>query len=127
MMRRFFGLALFLSVAMAIVGCGGDLAPAGDDDMAMSGGGGDGGGMSKDMTGGAADMTMKTGSDGGGSGSGKALCAACTTDTECASGLCAPYMMGNVKKCSHSCAAATASTDCPGINACNGMNVCKCM
>ena len=30
------------------------------------------------------------------------------------------------EKCSHSCAAGTANTDCPGINACNGMNVCKC-
>jgi len=56
----------------------------------------------------------------------KALCQVCSRDAECASGLCAEYMMGTVKKCSHTCAAATAATDCPGVNACNGMNVCKC-
>lgn len=54
------------------------------------------------------------------------LCATCTTSAECATGLCVPYMMGATMKCSHSCSAATASTDCPGINACNGMAYCKC-
>jgi hypothetical protein len=34
--------------------------------------------------------------------------------------------MGATKKCSHSCATATAATDCPGVSSCNGMNFCKC-
>jgi hypothetical protein len=55
------------------------------------------------------------------------LCALCSASTDCASGLCVGYMMGAIMRCSNHCHTATASTDCPGINACNGMNYCKCM
>jgi hypothetical protein len=37
------------------------------------------------------------------------------------------YMGGQKHFCSHSCAPATAGTDCPGVGMCSGMNVCKCM
>jgi hypothetical protein len=83
-----------------------DMAVAGTRDMAVAG--------TRDLA--------HTSGDGGL----KALCQVCTSNTECESGLCAPYMNGAVKLCSHACSAATASTDCPGINACNGMNNCKC-
>jgi hypothetical protein len=117
-------------------GCGGvgedpTGSGGGDADMATAGGGccdGGGGGhgdMAMSHSGG--DMTMMSTNPPDLAGTNlKPLCATCTTDAECGSGSCLPYMMGQTKKCSHTCAAATAGSDCPGIGACNGMNDCKC-
>jgi len=86
-----------------------------------------------DMTATAADMAHATGdmaqSSGGDGGSLLALCAICVNNSDCATGVCATYGMGanQSKKCSHSCATASAAQDCPGVNACNGMAMCKCM
>jgi hypothetical protein len=75
---------------------------------------------SNDLAGGPADLASS------GDAGLLALCANCTSGSQCFSGMCVPYMMGAGMRCSHSCAAATASTDCPGLNQCNGMNYCKC-
>jgi hypothetical protein len=135
-MMKTSSLALMLLFSAALAGClvidpqptggggGGDdmtMSGAGSGDMSHSASGGD---MAQSQSG-STDMAMSS-ADLAGSGNLLALCQPCTQNGDCASGLCAAYMMGAVKKCSHSCAAATAATDCPGINACNGMNVCKC-
>jgi hypothetical protein len=135
-------LATILGALVWLTGCMNtpDNTGGGEPDLAafpfldMSHGGGGGGG-GQDLAGGGGGQhdlagsppaDLAGGSSGDGGGALLALCQTCTTNTECASGLCAPYMMGATMKCSHSCAAATAATDCPGVNACNGMNVCKC-
>jgi hypothetical protein len=71
------------------------------------------------------DLAM---SNSGGDGGLKALCATCTDNSECGTGMCLPYMGGTIKKCSHSCTPATAAQDCPGVAMCNNMApaVCKC-
>jgi hypothetical protein len=102
---------LFMSVLLAACMDEGSQGPA---DMAVA--------ASHDMAGTIHDFAQTGGGDGGL----KALCQVCTSGTECQSGYCLPYMNGAIKLCSHSCSAATASTDCPGIGACNGMNNCKC-
>ena len=51
----------------------------------------------------------------------------CSTNTDCISGLCFTYNEAAIgKRCSKTCMAATAATDCPAPSAgCNGMGVCK--
>ena len=74
------------------------------------------------------DLSMPQNGDGGSSDGGglKAICAPCTADGECESGSCLPDMGGQKHYCSHSCTAATAATDCPGVAMCGGMGDCKC-
>jgi hypothetical protein len=110
-------IALILSLAVGVIGCGDDQSSGGND-LAMS----SGGDMAHATTGG--DMAMSSTGDGGL----LALCAICVNNTDCASGLCQMYNNGT-KKCSHSCTPTTASTDCPGVNMCNNQTpaVCRCM
>jgi hypothetical protein len=102
-----FGLLASLMLAACM-----DEGSQGPNDMAVAG--------TRDLA------TVRDLASTSGDGGLKALCQACTSNTECESGFCAPYMNGAIKLCSHTCSAATASTDCPGINACNGMGNCKC-
>ncbi len=115
-------LACAVTLALALVGCGNNapMMTAGNDlsmsmpvpDLAQP-------------TSSSLDMAKAPGDGGGGVDGGLAgLCQLCTNNSQCASGLCAPYM--GIKKCTHSCTPAMAGTDCPGINACNGMGLCKC-
>lgn len=117
MLTNLCKVVLAVSLLMVgVVGCGDDSSPATTMDLSAPSG--------ADLSHGAvADLAMP--GDDGGTGL-KALCATCAQDSECASGSCIAYMGGNSKKCSHSCAMATAATDCPGIGMCSGMNVCKC-
>jgi hypothetical protein len=99
-----------LSTTLLLLACGGTI-PTSTDMVTAS---------SNDLAGALADLASSS------DGALLPLCATCTSASQCASGSCAPYMMGMVLRCTHSCAAATASTDCPSINQCNGMNNCKC-
>jgi hypothetical protein len=117
-------------------GGGDDLAMSSSNDLAGGGGNHDlangggnhdlaNGGGNPDLTGTPPqDLSMSSSTDL--AGALLPLCATCTSNTECASGQCVPYMMGATMKCSNVCHTATATTDCPGINACNGMSYCKC-
>jgi hypothetical protein len=131
MLTNLCKLVFVAALLFAPVGCGGENvdppANTGPDLSTSVGGGGGSHDMAQSSSGGGADMAKMSSSDGGSSGGLKPLCQTCTQDNECASGSCVAYMGGAIKKCSHTCATATAATDCPGINACNGMNVCKCM
>ena len=118
MLTNLLKLACIATLLAGAVGCGDDTGSTTTQDLSMS--------LPGDMANtGAGDMA-KSSSDAGSSL--LALCATCTKDSECASGACLIYGMGQnpTKKCSHTCSNATASTDCPGINACTNKNTCLC-
>jgi hypothetical protein len=55
----------------------------------------------------------------------KAFMEDCTSDSECETNLCFPFAQKGTK-CTRTCTAATAATDCPAPSTgCNGMGVCK--
>jgi hypothetical protein len=56
------------------------------------------------------------GTDGGVTGAKKPFGAPCTTDGangDCQSGLCKPFVMMTILRCTKPCTAATQATDCP--------------
>ncbi|HEX5060475.1 MAG TPA: hypothetical protein VFV99_14005 [Kofleriaceae bacterium] len=52
------------------------------------------------------------------------LCALCTSDTDCETGICWTYGNGQ-SKCTHTCTAGEEAADCP-TGRCNGMGYCMC-
>lgn len=124
MLTNLCKLACVVSLFVGVAGCGNDTTMNAVDDLSMSMVVHD---LAQPTTGG--DMAKSNADGGHGTDGGNgllALCATCTMDNQCASGACLPYAGGTTKKCSHTCTPAMASTDCPGINMCNGMNICKC-
>ena len=120
MMTNLCKLVCVLALFAGVAACDDDTGANSGNDLATA--------TLADMTQTAAhDLAMSGGDGGSGDGGLKALCAPCTVDGECESGSCLPYMGGQKHFCSHSCAPATAGTDCPGVGMCSGMNVCKCM
>lgn len=104
---------------MAVAGTGGNGSGNGNGSMNGSGSAEpDGGGpISTDMAG-----VMPTGT--------KAFGDTCTTDGptgDCMSGLCKPFAMGTVQRCTKPCTVATEATDCPAPSAgtCTNNGYCK--
>jgi hypothetical protein len=118
---RAFTLAFLLAVGLGLglgFGCGGELPP---DQMMM-----------QSQDGGAGDLAHATGSgDMAQSGSGgdmaqssglKPFGADCTTNAECATGICDQFQMGAVHKCTQKCELGCPA---PSTGGCNGKDECK--
>ena len=97
-----------------VAGCGGD-GGGGAAGSGGAGGGGSGGSSGADMA--------KSSGDGGLLG----LAQPCTTNAQCQSNLCAPYMMGTKMLCSYACTKNMPAPMCtaPGNGQCNGMGYCQ--
>jgi hypothetical protein len=109
-------LLLSLAVAVAGVGCGGSSPPPeSSPDLAQAGVG--------------ADMATapQSGGDMAGGGTLLPFGANCTSNPQCASNLCAQFVMGMVHRCTKTCTPATAATDCPAPadGTCNNNGECK--
>ncbi len=124
MLTNLCKLACVVSLFVGVAGCGNTTATPPANDLSMSMVVQD---LAQPTTSGDMAKSNADGGHGTDGGSGLlALCATCTQDSQCASGSCIAYMGGATKKCSHTCTPAMATIDCPGINMCNGMGVCKC-
>jgi hypothetical protein len=69
---------------------------------------------------------IDAGSDVDAAPSKRAFLEACTTNEECASGICQEYPNKGSRLCSNKCTQGTATTDCPAPSGgCNNQGVCK--
>ena len=110
-------LLVTLLLGLAGVGCGGDdttSMSSGGADLAMSM-------MVHDMAG--VDMATAICGDLGSTAFGSA----CTTDCQCATGMCRMFQMGAVHLCTKPCTPATQATDCPApsVGTCTNNGYCK--
>jgi hypothetical protein len=122
--------------ALVAAGCLATYTPGssqGDVDMAQAGTGGNGGSGGGGGGGAGGGGGMNAGGDmaraaGDMAGNGQAAFGAtCSVAGDCQSGLCEPFVMGAVHRCTKTCTVATQATDCPAPSAgtCTNNGYCK--
>jgi hypothetical protein len=114
---RLFLSVFALSFAFGFAGCGGDdTTSAAGADLAMTTA------VHDLATATVQDLATAETGDGGL----KPLAAACTSNTQCASGLCGSYKMGAEMLCTFHCTMGQPAPQCttPGNGMCNGMSEC---
>ncbi|HZS37456.1 MAG TPA: hypothetical protein VFF06_11555 [Polyangia bacterium] len=104
-MRIMMNVMLVLSLAGLLSSCGDDVSIA-------------------DMPAGNVDLS---GTSGDGPGGGKMFGDLCSSNADCQSGLCEPFAMMAVHRCTKSCTVATQATDCPAPSngTCTPNNYCR--